>query len=54
MALSVLAREVKAMVKMQEDEPPSTRGWYYDPDTTDDNLFQCVTSCLPATVLAPR
>lgn len=39
----MLAREVKAMVKLQEDEPPSVRGWYYNPDTTDDNLFQCVT-----------
>lgn len=54
MALSVLAREVKAMMKMQEDEPPSMRGWYYDPDTTDDNLFQCVLFYLPVTVLAPR
>lgn len=41
-ALNVLAREVKAMVKLQEEEPPSVRGWYYNPETTGDNLFQCV------------
>ncbi|GAA5983163.1 hypothetical protein JCM10908_000179 [Rhodotorula pacifica] len=38
-ALSMIQKEMKAMMKTQEKEGPTKAGFYYDPERSNDNLF---------------
>ncbi|BGP40452.1 hypothetical protein JCM10450v2_004434 [Rhodotorula kratochvilovae] len=38
-ALSMIQREMKAMLKTQEDVGPTKAGFYFDPERSNDNMF---------------
>ncbi|GAA6000083.1 hypothetical protein JCM10207_006044 [Rhodosporidiobolus poonsookiae] len=42
MAMTTLQREIKAMMKAQEEKGPTEVGYYFDPERSDDNVFNWI------------